>query len=139
MPINHRESLSPSLTLPGGINMVCHIQRLLCIMGIIRTYCQLQFSVIYFSVPNQSKPHHIVQSWVGRELACQWELLFLKSGSQKQKMEGNIGRINAQLFTVFTNAIQKSPFESFPYYIFCIMSILKINGLFASENTAADL
>lgn len=54
-------------------------------------------------------------------------------------MEGNVRRINAQLFTVLTNAIQKSLFESFPYYIFCIMSTLKINGLFASENTAADL
>lgn len=34
---------------------------------------------------------------------------------------------------------RKASSKSFHYYIFCIMPVLKINVLFASENTAADL
>lgn len=136
MPINHGESLSPLLALPSGINMVCHIQRILYTVGIIRTYCQLQFSIIYFSLPNKINlttqfSHGQKENQPFNGSRCK---VALRSRRWKETLLILMNNCPLCLLMLY----RKASLKSFHYYIFCIMPVLKINVLFASENTAAD-
>lgn len=122
MPINHRESLIPSLALPSGINTVCHIHRILYTIGIIRTYCQLQFSIIYSSVSNKSKPPHSLV--MGRKrISLIMRAAVLKSGSQK--MEGNTVHIMHDC-SLWLLMLQKSLFKKFS--LLCILHNVHIKN-----------